>query len=159
MLEYLFIFNCLWIWYLNRKQYLHCIKMWSVEIRNSNAWIVTLFLELRLFFANEWIILFLILLWEYFLSLFLLQTVMMVTYEITNSTVMNRLCILRKRQIKNQNIFLFASIIFLLYFFQIVQDVRKFLLATNEIVIMDFHRFPKGFEVWDRDRDLISGLR
>jgi hypothetical protein len=71
----------------------------------------------------------------------------MVTYEITNSTVMNRLCILRKRQIKNQNIFLFASIIFLLYFFQIVQDVRKFLLATNEIVIMDFHRFPKGFEV------------
>jgi hypothetical protein len=31
--------------------------------------------------------------------------------------------------------------------FQVVQDVRKFLLATNEIVIMDFHRFPKGFEV------------
>ena len=29
----------------------------------------------------------------------------------------------------------------------VIQDVRKFLKETNEIVIMDFHRFPKGFEV------------
>ncbi len=29
----------------------------------------------------------------------------------------------------------------------VVQDVRKFLKDTNEIVILDFHRFPKGFEV------------
>ena len=31
----------------------------------------------------------------------------------------------------------------------VLQDVRKFLQATREIVIMDFHRFPKGFEVRD----------
>jgi hypothetical protein len=28
-----------------------------------------------------------------------------------------------------------------------VQDVRKFVRETNEIVIMDFHRFPEGFDV------------
>ena len=29
----------------------------------------------------------------------------------------------------------------------VIQDVRKFMKETNEIVIMDFHRFPHGFEV------------
>ena len=29
----------------------------------------------------------------------------------------------------------------------ILQDIRKFLQQTKEIVIVDFHRFPKGFEV------------
>lgn len=27
----------------------------------------------------------------------------------------------------------------------VIQDVRKFMKATNEIVILDFHRFPKDF--------------
>ena len=27
----------------------------------------------------------------------------------------------------------------------VIQDVRKFMLATREIVVLDFHRFPKDF--------------
>ena len=32
----------------------------------------------------------------------------------------------------------------------VLQDVRKFLQSTKEIIVMDFHRFPRGFEVRGR---------
>jgi len=40
----------------------------------------------------------------------------------------------------------------------VVQDVRKFLKETNEIVIMDLHRFPHGFEKTSRHLELVEYL-
>ena len=31
--------------------------------------------------------------------------------------------------------------------YEVLQAVRKFLLSTQEVLVMDFHRFPKGFQV------------
>jgi hypothetical protein len=43
--------------------------------------------------------------------------------------------------------------------YEIVQDVQRFFKATNEMVIMDFHRFPHGFDNSDAHAGLLRYLR
>ena len=52
----------------------------------------------------------------------------------------------------NQFLLLYFIIIMIKYFSfdnfnTFVKDIRRYLSATKEVIIMDFHRFPSGFQV------------
>lgn len=42
---------------------------------------------------------------------------------------------------------------------RLLEDVRKFVLETNEIVLLDFHRFPVGFGNQDTHHKLIEFIQ